>query len=229
MRKNLTIQPTMKGQKPFRYNLHAYREYVKLHSRVENGYSRYTKASLSDFDPKVKFKVVKATKQGFYVQGPVGVGKTHLLHAHYRSLPTLTKPMAERNETDNDQIRRFNLPGKRLFIPSVQLLSVIRDSYRQGSGVSENDLIRNYAKVRWLYIDDLGVEKPSAWAIQILFMILDARYNDMLPTYFSSNLSLSEIAEQLSQRIASRIREMCQGIKLDGNDKRIEKAVKVVR
>jgi DNA replication protein DnaC len=192
-----------------------------MNSRTENGYSRYANAQLNDFSPEIKFKIFRATKQGFYIQGPVGVGKTHLLHAHYRALPRLIRPAAERNETDNNQIRAFHMPGKRLFIPSVQLLSVIRDSYRQGSGVSENDLIKNYARVKWLYVDDLGIEKPSEWAIQTLFMILNARYNDMLPTYFSSNLSLSEIAEKLSRAIASRIREMCQVVMLKGNDRRL--------
>lgn len=221
MKANLTFQHTTKAHQFSRFNLHSYKEYVKRNSTVETGYARYKGASLDDFDRTVKFKAIKATKHGFYIQGPVGVGKTHLLHAHYRSLPVLVKPIPEREESSRGQIRGFHLPGKKLFVPSVQLLSAIRDSYRQGSGVSENDLIKNYARVKWLYIDDLGVEKPSAWAVQILFMILDARYNDMLPTFFSSNLPLSDIAKQLSQRIASRIREMCQVIVLEGNDKRI--------
>jgi DNA replication protein DnaC len=89
--------------------------------------------------------------------------------------------------------------------------------------VSESQLIKNYAKVKWLYVDDLGVEKASEWAIQTLYMILNDRYNDMLPTFFSSNLHLSDLASHLSQRTVSRIKEMCKVIQLNGKDRRVGK------
>lgn len=217
-----TSQNTTTAQSFLKFNLANYKTFVTQNSCVEEGFARYRNASLRDFGDKIRHKVQNATNVGFYLHGPVGTGKSHLLHAHYRALPRLTKPSVERNTVNHKEILAFHLHGKRLFIPSTQLLAVIRDTYRKSTGSTEAELIKNYGRVRWLYIDDLGVEKPSEWAIQTLYMVLDARYNNNLPTFISSNLALSDIASRLSQRVASRITEMCADILISGKDRRLE-------
>jgi integrase len=56
-----------------------------------------------------------------------------------------------------------------------------------------------------LYLDDLGTEKPTDWALQTLYLIIDRRYPEMMQTIISSNLNLDELSSRLGDRIASRI------------------------
>jgi DNA replication protein DnaC len=73
-----------------------------------------------------------------------------------------------------------------------------------------------------LVIDDLGAEKSSEWAREILYLIIDKRYSDLLPTIITSNLSPKELAEKLDDRLVSRLMEDAIVIKIDGKDHRVK-------
>jgi DNA replication protein DnaC len=45
----------------------------------------------------------------------------------------------------------------------------------------------------------------------------------MKPTFISSNLSLKQLGERVGDRIVSRIVEMCEIIKIEGDDRRLKK------
>lgn len=102
------------------------------------------------------------------------------------------------------------------------LLSEIRSSFRDGSVLSEEELIRRYASVEFLLVDDLGVERGTDFAVQSLYLIIDARYTAMRRTVFTSNLDVEEVAGRLGDRIASRICGMGTVLLLDGRDRRLE-------
>ena len=72
-------------------------------------------------------------------------------------------------------------------------------------------------------LDDIGVEKVSEFVEEFMYMLVNEQYEKVYPIVITSNLSLSELAEKLGDRVVSRIKEMCQIIKLDGEDKRLEK------
>lgn len=74
-----------------------------------------------------------------------------------------------------------------------------------------------------LILDDVGAEKLTDWVAETFYLIVNKRYNEMLPTIFSSNLAVGELAEMLGDRTASRIVEMCDIIKIDGEDRRLKK------
>lgn len=74
-----------------------------------------------------------------------------------------------------------------------------------------------------LLLDDLGAAKSSEWVEEVLYRIIDARYNNCLPTIFATNVaSPDELATRLGERTASRLTEMCRGhvIVLKGADRR---------
>ncbi|MGQ9826036.1 MAG: ATP-binding protein, partial [Desulfotomaculales bacterium] len=72
-------------------------------------------------------------------------------------------------------------------------------------------------------LDELGAEKSSEWVTERLYVIINARYNEMLPTIITSNLEMEEL-EALPgwERIVSRLFEMCHLVKVDGKDYRRE-------
>jgi DNA replication protein DnaC len=61
-----------------------------------------------------------------------------------------------------------------------------------------------------LILDDLGVDKPSDWVLNVLYNIINYRYENLKKTIITSNFSLDEIAEAFNDnRITRRIERMC--------------------
>jgi DNA replication protein DnaC len=74
-----------------------------------------------------------------------------------------------------------------------------------------------------LLIDDLGVEKPTAFVEQVTYYIINEREQRKLITVFTSNFSLQEIDEQRDSRISSRIGGMCKVLNFQGPDRRVNR------
>lgn len=97
-----------------------------------------------------------------------------------------------------------------LFISVPTFLTLLRSSFHS-KGLIEFEIMEKYSTVDMLVLDDLGVEKSTDWSFQALYALISFRYDNMLPTIFTSNLSLSELAEGLKDdRISSRIEHMCE-------------------
>ena len=71
-----------------------------------------------------------------------------------------------------------------------------------------------------LILDDLGSEKPTLWVQERLFVIINHRYRETLPTMITSNTRPKDLPAQLGERTASRIFSMCTGVELEGDDYR---------
>lgn len=175
---------------------------------------RYMDAKLTDF-PAFQYEYGDLVEKSFYVYGPVGCGKTHLLCALLR-------------ETSYGTSSRF--------LTSEELLSMIKDSYNQpftprwvaedGEARADN-LVTQLCDLDILAIDDLGLERITDWSMSMMRLIINTRYNDMRRTYISSNMNLDTMAECFDHRTASRIYQMCEVIQLTSKgDKRIGKKPK---
>lgn len=110
------------------------------------------------------------------ILGPVGTGKSHAAVAAVRPL------MEEGLDV--------------VFIPSVELLNDLRP----GGGGPEP-----YGRADVLVIDDLGGERPTDWTAEQLYMIVNARYNAMLPTVATANGTPPELKEAIGARLYSRL------------------------
>lgn len=144
-------------------------------------------------------------KRGLYLYGPVGTGKTYAAYAIYR-------------------LARQNGNGA-LIANSTMILQDIKDDFTNKA----NDPYYRSKFDAWvtykgaLIIDDIGSEKPTEWVLETFYTLINARYEENLPTIFTSNLTIEELAGRLGDRIASRIVEMCEVKKLDGIDRRLSK------
>ncbi len=94
-----------------------------------------------------------------------------------------------------------------MFTTAPELLLNIREAFSEKTTVTEREVIEKYSDVDLLLLDDLGAEKQSSWSITTLFLIIDRRLREMLPTVITSNLSLGAIKTVLSKRLASRLSE----------------------
>mgnify|MGYP001420694463 CR=1 FL=1 len=70
------------------------------------------------------------------------------------------------------------------------------------------DPLRDVLETRHLLVlDDVGAERESEFATDSLNLILGRRYNDVLKTVLTTNLTMQEIGARYGERISSRMSE----------------------
>lgn len=167
---------------------------------------RFKERTFENFIPETNTKTAyeialsyHAQKSGLLFIGACGVGKTHLAAA-----------------IANRQI--FKTPT--LFISCPDFLMELRSEISRKKN-EQRYLFELAKKVRLLILDDIGAEKSTEWVHETLFVLINYRYEQMLPTIFTTNCSLEELEEKLGKRITSRIIEMCRCIQMGGEDWRV--------
>jgi DNA replication protein DnaC len=128
----------------------------------------------------------KAPQGWLILIGGYGCGKTHLAAA-----------------IANAQIEAGN---KALFVTAPDLLDHLRSAFHPTSDEEEGydarfDEVRN---TPLLILDDLGIESPTAWAVEKLYQILNHRYNARLPTVITTNHNLDDLERRLRSRLNHR-------------------------
>ncbi|WP_097000844.1 ATP-binding protein [Persephonella hydrogeniphila] len=149
--------------------------------------------------------------KGLFFVGPPGVGKTHLAVGILKEF-----------------FRRKGIVG--LFYDTRSLLFRLKSSFDGSS--SAREILEEVVDAPLLVLDDLGSERLSDWARDILHFIIINRYNDMKPIIITSNIELktgkklegdileNTLEERMGQSIASRLSEICEVLPVKGKDKR---------
>ena len=151
----------------------------------------------------------KQSTRGAYIYGPTGTGKTYLMGCIYNY---------------------FKQNGKEpaiLYYP--EFIRKIKSKISNNSYDLYTDLIRDE---EILIIDDIGAENITEFIRdEVLGPIINHREAEKLPTFFSSNLSIDDLAELLSNgrttvdktkalRIVERIHSLSASHFLDGENER---------
>jgi DNA replication protein DnaC len=145
--------------------------------------------------------------RGLLFHGDIGVGKTHLAIALMK-----------------EAIRRKG--ARAVFYETRDLLKLVRDTYNNQVEATELDVLRPVLEADLLVLDDLGGEKKSQWVEETLGLVVNTRYSERRTTVFTTNLQdvdntdPNSFALQLGLRIRSRLREMCDWVRIDGPDTR---------
>jgi DNA replication protein DnaC len=140
--------------------------------------------------------------------GPPGTGKTHLLAAAFNHLVDRAASASGTASPDGA------LPP--LYVLAPSLLDFIRAGYETGD---YGERFWSVRKTPILLLDDLGAERQTEWAQQAIFMLLDYRYTNALPTVVATNVPPVDLEERVSSRL--RDVELSQVIELGGPDRRL--------
>jgi DNA replication protein DnaC len=151
-----------------------------------------------------KFPVVD---RGFLFYGDIGAGKTHLAVAIMKEV-----------------IRRKG--ARAIFYETTDLLKLVRNTYNNQVQSTELDVLRPVLQADLLVLDDLGEEAKSQWVEETLGLVINTRYSEQRATILTTNLVDIENTEprsfafQVGLRIRSRLKEMCEWIRIESHDTR---------
>jgi len=90
----------------------------------------------------------------------------------------------------------------------TSLLQEIKAGYDRESSTSSSDIIDICRNSEVLILDDIGVEKQSAWVNETVYSILDYRMTQCRPTIFTSNHAPGALS--YDERIIDRIQRMTE-------------------
>jgi DNA replication protein DnaC len=148
---------------------------------------------------RAAFEVVQAfdyQTSNMYLYGRCGVGKTHLAAI---------------------VLRRLFGEGRQVEL--VQPAGLIR-STRGREGYEEEQTLERLARVDCLVIDELGAERSTEYALQLLYEVVNRRWlRDRNGLIVTSNLSLRDLASKVQDdRLLSRLAGLCRVISVGGQD-----------
>ena len=138
--------------------------------------------------------------QGLWLFGGVGTGKTTLAMLVSRAALDAGRTVAI-----------YSLP---------RLLAEIRATFDADAEGAYVQLLDRLTEVDLLHVDDLGAEKTSAWVLEQLYSIVNARYEAERSVVVTTNLDAGALSDQIGERTVSRLEEMCEMLPLHGRDRR---------
>ena len=139
---------------------------------------------------------------GIYIYGDKGTGKTHLAACIVNGLSEQLVPAVF---TNFGEIAKLALKSTELF--------------------------ERLCEVEFLVVDDIGAQRVRGkdgdlWLQEKAYEVINYRYNEMLPTIFTSNYSLGDLVTEcgVAARTVDRIAEMSSAVlKITGASRRLKK------
>lgn len=139
-----------------------------------------------------------AATRSLLIVGPTGTGKTHYGYSVLRALADCG------SDTNWTALTAADLHAQ----------------LRPRTGRDSEAEFEKITKVGVLFVDDLGAAKLTEWTEEVTYRFINHRYEQCLPSLFTSNVPPAQLRDVLGERIASRLVEMCERVVLKGDDRR---------
>lgn len=157
-------------------------------------------------------RLVRGEIRNLVLIGPTGVGKTHLAAGIVDEIAgrLLGEYDSQREAMDDDRERRWprqpELPEWCNVTDLIVSLRLDMDRPLDDRDASMRALhLRDYRGL--VVLDDLGREKVSDWTGETIYALVNARYEALLPTIVTSNLTETDLAASPYWPVISRLAE----------------------
>lgn len=165
---------------PERFHTRTLDSYVAINAGQKNALSFATEYAES-------FETAQKMGRSAIFCGKPGTGKTHLAVGIGLHVMTL---------------------GRQVLFTTVQrAVRRVKDSWRNDSNESETDVIDLLVEPDLLILDEIGVQFGSDFEKNLMFDILNERYEKSRPSLLLSNLTADEVRAFLGERVYDRLRE----------------------
>jgi DNA replication protein DnaC len=135
--------------------------------------------------------------RGLLLMGPCGSGKTHLAVAALLDIIDSGKP------------------GRLLFSNFQDLIQEIQASFDSDEVPRKSEILRPLLETDLLVLDELGSQKPSMFVQDILYYVINSRYNEERTTIFTTNY-IDDLPDRIGNSLRSRLHEMAEEVRLTG-------------
>ena len=197
-------------------------EKKKLRAASASIPKRYVHCTLNNFNEKANVTLTSAKRKvrefidcwpsaerGLLLMGGCGAGKTHLAVSILQELIATNKP------------------GKVLFSNFQDLIQEIQGSFSSDTAPSKSEILAPLLQTDLLVLDELGSQKPTPFVQDILYYIINTRYNDEKVTIFTTNYvdeprmkGEERLEDRIGERLRSRLYEMTERVIIEAEDYR---------
>jgi len=139
--------------------------------------------NLFDVWDAVRTYAEKPWPQGWLLlYGTYGCGKTHLAAAAVNH-------------------RIAVLERSAMFVVVPDFLDYLRATFNPSSDSGADGYFQRVKDIEFLALDDLGAENTTPWVNETLFQLINYRYNNELPTAFTSNAEVDGVEDRIRSRM----------------------------
>jgi len=170
----------------------------------------YKNAKIGDFCFPDKYP----NKNGLFIFGNIGVGKTHYSWGLYKEL--LIKAVESNTWLSSVSMLKEKIDSLICFVSASDIMLEIYDTFN-GAG-SQNQIINKYSVYPLLIIDDLSSQRDTEFYYETFLKILDKRMRKACQTIINSNLNLDAIYNK-NNRLGSRLHSL-ETLYIGGVDRR---------
>lgn len=204
---------------------------------TRNTPARFAGRTLDDYVPgtpsqatalEAARKLSSAEYRSLVLVGPPGVGKSHLAAGIVNEIidgltTDYQRRKAEADAMPIDKYRHPEIPLTPMWTNVADLIVGLR--MEMNAPADDRDAERAVRILRrhpaLVVLDDLGREKASDWTGEIVYALVNSRYENRLPTLVTSNLSPGDLAASPYWPVISRLAEDGELVKIDGPDARL--------
>lgn len=93
------------------------------------------------------------------------------------------------------------------FLTATEFFVEVKDTYHRDTTKTEKDVLARFKQYRLLVIDEVGKRGQSEWENNLLFEVINSRYNAMLDTVIMDNNEMEAFKKLIGPSLVSRLGE----------------------
>lgn len=158
--------------------------------------------------------------------GATGVGKTHIAAGVATALDSAYEAAYEEGKDTYNRGETERWPSRRtapMWTNVADLIVRMRLDMDRPLDDREASMLvmRMHRHQSLVILDDLGREKTSDWTGETIYALVNARYEAMLPTLVTSNLTAADLASSPYWPVISRLAEDGALVEIEAPDHRL--------